>query len=133
MIRTLAIALTIATWLTASPVLPLAASSALAATEDSRPYDQKLMRLAELLGALHYLRALCGADDGEKWRKATSELIRSEGTSALRKATIARRFNRGYRGYSRTYRRCTGSAKATISRFIVEAVGISDELLKLAK
>jgi uncharacterized protein (TIGR02301 family) len=132
-IRTLMTMLAMAILLGVSPVSPAVVSPARAATEDTRPYDQKLMRLAELLGALHYLRALCGADDGQKWREATSELIRSEGTSALRKATIARRFNRGYRGYSRTYRQCTASAKTTISRFIVEAVTISDELLKLAK
>lgn len=125
--------LAIALLLGVSPAPLVSVRTAYAATEDARPYDQKLMRLAELLGAIHYLRALCGSDDGQKWRDATSELIRSEGTSAIRKATIARRFNRGYRSYSRTYRRCTGSAKATISRFIVEAVTISDELLKLAK
>jgi uncharacterized protein (TIGR02301 family) len=119
--------------LVVAPVAPQPSGHARAANDDSRPYDQKLMRLAEILGALHYLRALCGAEDGQKWREATSELIRSEGTSALRKATIARRFNRGYRGYSRTYRHCTGSAKTTISRFVVEAVTISEDLLKLAK
>jgi len=26
---------------------------------DDRPYDGKLMRLAEILGAIHYLRELC--------------------------------------------------------------------------
>lgn len=131
--RTIIVPVLIAVVLTASPAAIGPGGNAHAATDDSRPYDQKLMRLAEILGALHYLRALCGANDGQKWREATSDLIRSEGTSALRKATIARRFNRGYRSYGRTYRSCTGSAKTTISRFVVEAVTISEELLKLAK
>lgn len=106
---------------------------ALAASDASKVYDDKLMRLAEILGALHYLRAVCGAEDGQKWRTAVAELIKSEGTTALRKAIIARRFNRGYRGYSRTYRNCTTSAQTTIKRFFAEAVTLSDQLLELAK
>ena len=109
------------------------AGLAATASDGARPYDQKLMRLAEILGAMHYLRELCGAKDGQKWRSAMSGLVRSEGTSALRKAMIARRFNRGYRGYNRTYRNCTQSAKTTIARFFAEAVEISDDLLKLAQ
>ena len=35
---------------------------------DDRPYDNKLMRLAEILGAVHYLRELCGAQEGQVWR-----------------------------------------------------------------
>ena len=32
------------------------------------PFDGDLMRLAEILGALQYLRTLCGANEGNKWR-----------------------------------------------------------------
>lgn len=91
------------------------------------------MRLAEILGAVHYLRALCGATDGQKWRLAMQDLIKSEGTSAYRKAALARQFNRGYRGYGRTYRDCTPSAKTTIARFFAEAVALSDELGQLGR
>ena len=61
------------------------------------------------------------------------ELIKTEGTTALRRATIAQRFNLGYRSYRRTYRKCTPSAKNTISRFFKEAIEISDGLIKLGK
>ena len=30
-------------------------------SSDSKPYDDKLLRLSEILGAVHYLRELCGA------------------------------------------------------------------------
>ncbi len=99
----------------------------------AKPYDQKLLRLSEILGAIHYLRELCGAKDGQRWRDSMKELIEAEGSSAVRRATLSRRFNRGYRGYSRTYRSCTASAQATIERFIKEAIEISDGLLKLAQ
>ena len=41
---------------------------------DQKPYDEKLMRLAELLGAIHFLRELCGANDGQYWRERMEEL-----------------------------------------------------------
>ena len=107
--------------------------SAHALPDGVRPYDQKLMRLAEILGAIHYLRELCGANDGQKWRNRVRDLIRTEGTTALRKATIARAFNSGYRGYGRTYRSCTNSAQVTIARFLSEAVVLSEALMKLSR
>ncbi len=110
----------------------LAAASCHARAQE-RPYDDRLYRLSELLGAIHYLRELCGANDGQTWRKGMQELLDAEGSTLSKKATLARRFNRGYRGYSRTYRSCNGSAQATIERFIKEAIDISDELVKLAQ
>ena len=98
----------------------------------SKPYDQKLYRLSEILGAVHYLRELCGAKDEQLWRNKMQELLDAEGTPALRRANLSRRFNRGYRGYSRTYRGCTSSAQGTIERFLKEAISITDELVKLA-
>lgn len=110
------------------------ASSAVAAsTGDTRAYDTRLMRLSEILGAVHYLRELCDGKDGMRWRDAVNELVRTEGTTALRRATIAQRFNLGYRSYRRTYRKCTPSAQNTINRFFKEAVDVSDELIKLGK
>jgi len=110
-----------------------AQQSANAATDSNRrSYDTKLLRLTEILGALHYLRELCEGKDGQRWRDAVNDLVKTEGNTALRKATIAQRFNLGYRGYRRTYRRCTPSARNTINRFFKEAVEISDDLVKLA-
>ena len=108
----------------------LAAPSALGQARE-KPYDQQLYRLSEILGAIHYLRELCGSNDGQRWREGMKELLDAEGSSAVRRATLSRRFNRGYRGYSRTYRRCTVSAQATIERFIKEAIEITDKLVKL--
>ena len=111
---------------------PMALHGALAnQTQSDRSYDPQLLRLAEIMGAVHYLRELCGAKDGQRWRKAISDIVAAEGTTALRRATIAKRFNRGYRGYRRTYRNCTRSAKATIVRFMTEATEISQALIKL--
>jgi uncharacterized protein (TIGR02301 family) len=97
---------------------------------DSKPYDDRLMRLSEILGAVHYLRELCGANDGQAWRERMKELMDAEGSTALRRANLTRSFNSGYRSYSRTYNNCTSSAQTAISRFMAEGADIADGLLK---
>jgi uncharacterized protein (TIGR02301 family) len=96
---------------------------------DDKPYDTQLFRLAEILGTLHYLRELCGANEGQVWRENMRELASSEGTSALRRARLVESFNRGYRDYSRTYRTCTQPALVAIQRFMDQASTISDGLI----
>ncbi len=95
---------------------------------DDRPYDNKLMRLAEILGAVHYLRELCGADEGQLWRGQMKEILRNEGTTAVRRAKLVNSFNDGYRGYRRTYRTCTQSATLATRRFSTEGATIAASL-----
>ncbi len=42
------------------------------------PFDGDLQRLAEILGALHYLRGICNANEGTKWRNEMQALIDAE-------------------------------------------------------
>jgi len=97
---------------------------------DSKPYDDRLLRLSELLGAVHYLRELCGATDGQMWRDRMKELMDAEASTALRRAKLTRSFNNGYRSYSRTYNNCTPSAQTAIARFLAEGAEIADALMK---
>jgi len=116
--------------------LLIAAATACAAAaqgpvgSDSKPYDERLLRLSEILGAVHYLRELCGASDGQLWRERMKELMDAEGSSALRRAKLTRSFNNGYRSYSRTYNSCTPSAQTAINRFLTEGSEIADTLTK---
>lgn len=100
------------------------------AASDLKPYDDKLMRLSEILGAVHYLRELCGANEGQYWRERMRELTEAEGTTALRRAKLARSFNQGYRSYSRTYNTCSPSAQTAIVRFLTEGTELSDAMVK---
>jgi uncharacterized protein (TIGR02301 family) len=95
---------------------------------DDRPYDNKLMRLAEILGAVHYLRELCGAEEGQIWREQMKDILRNEGTTAVRRAKLVNSFNDGYRGYRRTYRTCTQSATVATTRFSSEGATIAASL-----
>lgn len=108
------------------------ATSAQGPTTDTKPYDDKLMRLSEILGAVHYLRELCSANDGQKWRDQMRELMDTEGSTALRRARLTRSFNNGYRAYSRTYNACSPSAQTAITRFLAEGAEIADSLAKTA-
>lgn len=104
--------------------------TAMAQSAETKAYDEKLMRLAEILGAVHYLRELCSANDGQMWREKMKELIDAEGGSALRRARLTRNFNQGYRSYRRTYVTCTPTAQTSISRFLAEGLQISEALAK---
>ncbi|MGE3914457.1 MAG: TIGR02301 family protein [Hyphomicrobiaceae bacterium] len=97
---------------------------------DTKPYDDKLVRLSEILGAVHYLRELCGQSDGQQWRDRMRELLEADGGSALRKAMLTRSFNNGYRSYGRTYQSCTPTAQTAIGRFLAEGSQIADGLAK---
>lgn len=91
---------------------------------DARPYDAQIYRLSEILGAIHYLRELCNANEGQAWRNQMRRLLEAEGTSALRRAKLVDSFNKGYRGYARTYRTCTRPALLAIERFMNQGASI---------
>jgi uncharacterized protein (TIGR02301 family) len=97
---------------------------------DTKPYDEKLARLSEILGAVHYLRELCGQNDGQQWRERMREILEADGGSPLRRAMLTRSFNNGYRSYGRTYQSCTPSAQAAIGRFMADGAQIADGLVK---
>jgi uncharacterized protein (TIGR02301 family) len=101
--------------------------------QENRPYDDKLMRLAEILGAIHYLRELCLAEEGQIWRKQMTALVDAEGTTAKRRSRLVRNFNRGYKGYQRTYRSCTRPATLAIKRFMKEGYELSKTIVRKSK
>jgi uncharacterized protein (TIGR02301 family) len=111
-------------------VIAVAMAPIASAAPDTKPYDERLMRLSEILGAVHYLRELCGAEEGQQWRERMSELLQAEGSTALRKAKLTRSFNKGYQSYSRTYNTCSPSAQNAINRFLAEGAQIADTLVR---
>ena len=98
------------------------------AQDAAAPFDPDLLRLAEILGSLHYLRALCGANEGAKWRNEMQALVDAETPSGDRRARMIASFNRGYNGFQQTYRTCTPAAIVAIRRYIDEGSKISRDL-----
>jgi uncharacterized protein (TIGR02301 family) len=98
------------------------------AQDAAAPFDGDLQRLAEILGTLHYLRAICGSNEGSKWRNEMQALIDAETPSGDRRARMIAGFNRGYNGFQQTYRSCTPAAAVAIRRYIDEGSKISRDL-----
>ena len=98
------------------------------AEDAAAPFDGDLQRLAEILGTLHYLRGICGSNEGGKWRNEMQALIDAETPSGDRRARMIAGFNRGYNGFQQTYRSCTPAATVAIRRYIEEGSRISRDL-----
>lgn len=115
--------LIVATTLACLVAAPLHAAQGRAA-----PYDGDLARLSEILGSLHYLRNVCGANDGQKWRNQMQALIESESLEGERKRNVVASFNRGYRAFQQTYRTCTPAADIAIRRYLDEGAKIARDI-----
>jgi uncharacterized protein (TIGR02301 family) len=91
------------------------------------PFEPKLMRLAEVLGSLHYLRNLCG-EHGNQWRDEMEKLLAAENPDPARRARFVASFNRGYRSFDGIYANCTSSATKAISRYMEEGEALSRDI-----
>jgi uncharacterized protein (TIGR02301 family) len=111
-----------------APAKPTAAPVAPAADPPPPPYEPQLMRLAEIMGALAFLRDLCGPKDGDTWRTKMAALLEAEAKTEKRKEILAGAFNRGFRGYEVIYRSCTPAADSVIVRYLDEGARLAHEL-----
>ena len=98
------------------------------AQDAAAPFDGDLQRLAEILGTLHYLRGICGNNEGLKWRNEMQALIDAETPSGDRRARMIAAFNRGYNGFQQTYRTCTPAAEIAVRRYLEEGARISRDI-----
>lgn len=94
----------------------------------SATFDTSLTRLSEILGALHYLRNVCGAKEGQKWRNEMAALVDAEAPGGERRARLTAAFNRGYRDFQQNYRTCTPAADLVIRRYLDEGSKIARDL-----
>ena len=98
------------------------------AQDAAAPFDPELQRLAEILGTQHYLRGICGTNEGQKWRAEMQALIDAETPSGDRRSRMVAAFNRGYNGFQQTYRSCTPAGRVAIRRYLEEGAKISRNL-----
>ncbi len=119
--------------------LALALAGPLAAQEESGTpapptelpppiYEAKLLRLAEILGSLSFLRDLCGEDDGPVWRTEMSALLTAEDPGPQRRQRLVARFNHGFETYNAVYRSCTPSARRAIGRYLDEGQALASDV-----
>ncbi|WP_431322778.1 TIGR02301 family protein [Rhizobium sp. YTU87027] len=93
------------------------------------PYDDKLSRLAEVLGSVHYLRTLCKAENSGEWRGRMQQLLDSEAKDEpQRKEQLTAAFNRGYRAFASVYTDCTQAAIVAEERYRAEGATLATEI-----
>ena len=102
---------------------PAAASSS--APEERPLYEGQMLRLAEVLGALSFLRSLCSASDAPQWYDKMRALIEAEASTPAERERLAGSYNRGFNGYALTYRHCNAAAEAAIARFLDEGARLA--------
>ena len=61
--------------------------------------EADLVRLSEILGAVHHIREVCNANEGQLWRGKMQELLKLEAPDAALKELLIARFNRAYHQY----------------------------------
>ena len=116
----------------AAPAAPPAPAPEAAAPQEPSgppPYDEQLLRLAEILGSMHYLRTLCGGGEGSLWRDQMQGLLTSEQPDPDRRARWVDRFNRGYEGFRAVYRTCTLAATEAIDRYMDEGAKLARDVI----
>lgn len=91
-------------------------------------YNNEMLRLAEIVGALHYLRELCGANEKLLWRDQMANIIANEDPKAERKAELIGRFNRGFRTYQEIYRECTPTAIEAVNLYLRQGTKLAGEI-----
>ena len=92
------------------------------------PYEPQLLRLSEILGALSWLREICGDKDGEQWRASMRALMEAEAPTEIRRQRLAGAYNRGFSNYETLHRTCTPNAETIIERFLDEGGKLANEV-----
>ena len=92
------------------------------------PYEPQMLRLSELLGALAFLQPLCGGEPEAQWRERMNAMINAEQPTPQRRERLAGAYNKGFREYAATYRRCTPAAEVIISRSLNEGGRLTRDL-----
>jgi uncharacterized protein (TIGR02301 family) len=92
------------------------------------PYQGRLERFSEVLGALHYLRGLCAPGEGQIWRQEMAALLDAEQPSSGRRDRLVSAFNRGLGAFRETYRSCTPAAQVAADRYRAEGIQLAREI-----
>jgi uncharacterized protein (TIGR02301 family) len=107
---------------------PGAAQQVLPVDPPPAPYEEQLLRLSEILGAIHYLRYLCEHDEKATWREQMAALLDAENPDEPRRARMIDRFNRGHEGFRAVYRTCTPAAATSADRYLEEGAKIAADI-----
>ncbi|MCQ2004756.1 TIGR02301 family protein [Rhizobium sp. NRK18] len=93
------------------------------------PYEDKLVRLSEILGSVQYLRSLCGADKDTDWRDSMQKLLDLETAGEPdRTEKLTAAFNRGYRAFAAIHTSCTPAAVKAEEQYRIDGATLATEI-----
>lgn len=84
-------------------------------------YEASLLRLAEILGGLYFLRGLCGSGDADMWKADMEAILAAEKPGPQRRSRLIARFNHGFETYNAVHRSCTASSRRAMALYLDEA------------
>ncbi|MDP1626818.1 TIGR02301 family protein [Parvibaculum sp.] len=87
-----------------------------------------MLQLAEVLGAVHHLRTLCGTNEGPLWRNKMIEMMSVANPSETERQQLIQRFNDAYHRYQDAYRNCTAKAASQSDKLMLDGQRLADEL-----
>lgn len=94
------------------------------------PYEARLLRLAEIIGSIQYLRNLCNSEGETGWRESMQALLDSETAGeAGRRAQLTAGYNRGFRAFASVYTTCTAAALVAEDRYRHEGATLIAEMV----
>lgn len=87
-----------------------------------------ITQLAEVLGAVHHLRALCGTNEGQLWRNKMIEMMGAVSLSETERQALIKHFNDAYYRYRNAYPNCTTTAATQADTLMRDGQRLSEEL-----
>jgi len=94
------------------------------------PYEDRLLRLAEILGSIQYLRNLCNSEGETGWLESMQALLDSEtADEPERRTRLTAGYNRGFRTFASVYTTCTSSALVAEQRYRHEGATLIAEIV----
>jgi len=93
--------------------------------------DDGLTRLSQILGTIHHLRDVCGANDGPLWRNKMIDMINAARLDPEKRQAMITQFNDAYYDARTGFPRCSGEAARRANMLFDEAErlasGLSDQ------
>jgi uncharacterized protein (TIGR02301 family) len=93
------------------------------------PYEKEILRLSQILGAMHYLNKICPANVNKNWRGSMGNIINNERASGKYRGKLTAYYNRGFKAYQITYKTCTDNAKHVINQYTNEGAELAKSII----
>lgn len=92
------------------------------------PYEPDLLRLAEIMGSLAYLREICAGRDAPDWHDKMAALLEAEGRTTARRERLSEAYNRGFKAYASIHRVCRASTEEASLRLAADGERLAKRL-----